>query len=428
MQLDNAAPTYLYQRRKIETIIPKVREVVAVSDSRVSVSWRAIGVILAVAGILSLDGCSHAKSVEATQSSPPKKWEFDVSAGFRGALALADDGTLYAAGNDNYLYAIHPDGRLAWKFNTGPGITNSPLVGADGTIYVVNAAGRLFAINFTGTEQWHSDLPATSTFESGSATDGNWLYTPARRGLCAVRLSGGDVRWETVIPFAQWGASVILQNGMIVYPGHGRMNAINSDDERQWEYPVLTQEAIDKNGGWPPPGPGYVTVAAAVGPDGTIYAPTLNSKFVALNGDGTLRWEISTRIASRGAPAIATDGTVYFEGGDAKLYAFDPGGSEKWELQTFGAAGSSVLLAEDGTIYVAGQPLYAVSPDGKLLWTFDTTTTTTLSPTLAPDGTLYVATQLGKLFAIPGTGGGLMHSSWPKYQHDIYNRGAVTSR
>jgi outer membrane protein assembly factor BamB len=394
------------------------------------VSKRAIAAILAIAGISSLDGCSSPKSpgADAKQAEPATKWVFNASGGLRGALALADDGTLYAAGRDNYLYAIHPDGQLAWKRATGAPIMTSPLIGPDGTIYVVNAAGRVFAINFTGTEQWHSDLPATMAFESGSATDGNWLYTPARHGLCAVRLSNGEVQWETVIPFAQWGSPFILGNSAIVYPGHGRMNAVDHDGSRQWEYPVLTQEAIDKNGGWPPPGPGYSDSASAVGPDGTIYGATGNSRFMALNGDGTLQWEVNSPMGNRASPVVSADGTVYFEGGDSKLYAFEPGGTKKWDLQTGDARESSPLLAEDGTIYVGGTMFYAISPDGKVLWTFNTRNETTTSPALAPDGTLYVATDGGKIFAFPTTGGGLMHSSWPKYQRDPYNRGAVTNR
>jgi len=386
---------------------------------------------LVIAVLLLIGGCSHSKSagtLGGDHAAPPVKWEFDASGGFVGALALADDGTVYAAGSDGTLYAVHPDGQLAWKRTLGPPIVNSPLIAPDGTVYVVNAGSRVIATNPNGTEQWHSDLPGIkNAYDSGSAIDGTWLYTSARHGLCALRLSDGEVQWETAIPFAQWGEPVILGNGLIVYPGHGRLNAIDTFGRRRWEYPVLTDEMIEKNGGWPPPANVGFT-GPVVGADGTIYATTASSKILALNGDGTLQWEFVTPTGNRTPPALAADGTVYFESTNATLYALDGSGHKKWDLFTQGTGLTSPLLAEDGTVYIGGSKFYAVSPEGKLLWAFDTKDHSTLSPTLAADGTLYVATTKGKLFAFATTGGGLMRSAWPKFQRDLHNSGAITSR
>jgi len=107
------------------------------------------------------------------------------------------------------------------------------------------------------------------------------------------------------------------------------------------------------------------------------------------------------------------------------LYAFDPMGNKKWELTMQGALDASPVLAEDGTIYAVATEFAAISPDGKKLWSFRTNSAVTSSPTIAPDGTVYFATYPGVIMAVPGTGGGLMQSSWPKFQHDAHNSGSA---
>ncbi len=56
------------------------------------------------------------------------------------------EGTIYIGSNNNYLYALHPDGTLKWKFGTGDGIFSSPRISPDGTVYVGSWDGYLYAI------------------------------------------------------------------------------------------------------------------------------------------------------------------------------------------------------------------------------------------------------------------------------------------
>jgi outer membrane protein assembly factor BamB len=56
------------------------------------------------------------------------------------------EGTIYIGSNNNYLYALNPDGRLKWKFKTGDGIFSSPRISSDGTVYVGSWDGYLYAI------------------------------------------------------------------------------------------------------------------------------------------------------------------------------------------------------------------------------------------------------------------------------------------
>ena len=370
-------------------------------------------------------GASGTRAPGAASTKIEPKWTYETHEQISAALALADNGTIYAAGQIGYLYALNPDGTLAWKFRTGP-VQDSPVLGPDGAIYVTTTAGSVFAINANGTQRWKGTIDKVVNYnQSGGAIDRISYYTPGRHGLTAVSLDSGEKRWETAIPFAQNGSPAILQNGVIFYPGHGRLNSIDTAGDPQWSFPNLSAEAIDRNGGWPPPGDAYFNSGIALGPDGTIYGATGNARFVALGQDQKMKWEFKTHYNNHAAPVVATDGTVYCGGGDGILYAFDLMGNKKWELTMQGALDASPVLAEDGTIYAVATEFAAISPDGKKLWSFRTNSAVTSSPTIAPDGTVYFATYPGVIMAVPGTGGGLMPSTWPKYQHDPHNSGSA---
>jgi len=65
------------------------------------------------------------------------------------APAVSKEGTIYIGSNNNYLYALNPDGTLRWKFETGDGIFASPRISRDGTVYVGSWDGCLYALGGT---------------------------------------------------------------------------------------------------------------------------------------------------------------------------------------------------------------------------------------------------------------------------------------
>jgi len=362
-----------------------------------------------------------------------EKWQFTQSGPVSAALALGDDGTVYAASEDGYLYALDAAGNLRWKFNAGP-MQVAPVLGADDTIYVTNEEQSIFAVNHNGTQQWVAGGGPYADKRMGSfsaAIDQAYLYAPWRGLLRAVRLTYGTFAWPAGYGYQNGGSVIKLANGLIVYTGAGRLDAVDSTGRIQWQYPVmdppLTVDMLTKNGGHIPVGNFLLDSPMAVGDDGTLYFCAVDSRLVALTSDGHFTWEFKTKTHSvnHAAPVIAADGTIYFASGDGTIYALFPNGRLKWASDAGGGPISAApVLAQDGTIYAAnGSGLFAVSAEGKLLVQAAVGGSVDSSPTIAPDGTVYVAGRAGRIVAFSGTHGGLLNSAWPKFQAGPGNSG-----
>lgn len=359
-----------------------------------------------------------------------------VSQQLKAPLALAEDGTLYVASENGTLYALSPAGQLQWESHVGA-VAAAPIVGEDGTIYVTNEDQEIYAVNPDGTHKWNSAGGEFANKKSpwrACALDSAWFYTTWRGAVRAVNLASGGMEWDADDGFESAGTVSVLPNGRVVYPGAGRLNAVDIAGKNVWRYPALPDMTVDDilaHGGRLPDGNFWLDSPMAIASDGTIYAAANyqtanNPRFVAISPDGELKWEFrnKTPVTNLASPVIAADGTVYFAGADGVLYALAPTGDSKWQLQTGGSISVSPLLAQDGTIYVLNDMgLFAVSPEGKLLSKTSMNVASTSSLTLAPDGTLYIAFRAGAVKAFSTPHGPLMSSPWPKFQHDTGNTG-----
>jgi outer membrane protein assembly factor BamB len=363
----------------------------------------------------------------------PEKWKFTKAGPISAALALGDDGVVYAASEDGFLYAVDAAGNLQWKFSAGP-MRVAPVLGADGTIYVTNADQSIFAVNHDGTQQWVAGGGPYADKGMGSvaaAIDQTYLYTPWRGQLHAVRLTYGTFGWPAGYGFQRGGSVTKLANGLVVYTDAGRLTAVDSTGRTQWQYPVmnppLTVDMITKNGGHVPMGNFWLDSAMAVGDEGTLYFCAVDSRMIALSGDGQLLWEFKTKNHSvnQAAPVIAADRTIYFASGDGTVYALYPGGKLRWAFDAAGGPfAATPVVAEDGTIYAANDGgVYAISSEGKLLAQAVVSGGVVASPTLGSDGTVYVAGRGGTIVAFAGGHGGLQNSAWPKFQAGPANSG-----
>jgi outer membrane protein assembly factor BamB len=394
-----------------------------------AVHWGlGIGAVM-IAAALAWQSYAPGRAPRSPYPAIPEKWEYTAGGNITGALALAADGTLYAANSDGFVYALDSEGNLKWKLKTGPMVA-SPVIGADGTIYVADEQERIYAINPNGTQQWQTGGGPYATQNLGklaAAIDNNFLYTPWRRQVHGIRLTNGDGEATFGANFDAGSSISILPSGLVVHAGRGRLEAVGADGKTAWQYPELTQEAIEKNNGFPPPGNFWLDSAMAVGADGTIYGAMGDGSFVAIGADGTLKWKFKTTqgwAGNHAAPVISSDGTIYFSSWAAILYAFSPDGTQKATIQIPGSIEVTPVISGDGTIFVlSGAALLAISPDGKVTEESQIGVGVTSAPTIGTDGTLYVATISGKILAFDGGHGGLMDSPWPKFQRDLANSG-----
>jgi outer membrane protein assembly factor BamB len=392
----------------------------------------AVASFLAAAALL----CACGKH-EATSSDSPgvaeitKKWEFTTGGIISGGLALAEDGSLYAACEDGFVYALDPNGKLQWKMYIGP-TESTPVIVSDGSVLVSNNHGRLFALNHSGDIRWQTDLYDGNTLNKNAGALGReYFYVPSRGNLSAARLTNGQVDWQSGWGGDQWGSVTLTPDGNLLSPGRGRLTALDSSGRVAWQYPPLTPEAIQRNGGFAlTPASFFVSSGIAVDADRHMYAGIGRTKFVAMGPDGSIKWEVKMDPKTQGSeinrssPVIAADGTIYFASSDSTLYAVDSFGTTKWKFQLRGPAQATPLLTQDGSIFVVtGRFLSAVSPAGELIAQAAAGSGAESSPTIALDGTIYVATYDFKVIAYAGSHGGLMNSPWPKFQADVANTG-----
>lgn len=97
-----------------------------------------------------------------------------------------------------------------------------------------------------------------------------------------------------------------------------------------------------------------------IGADGTIYFADDTGDLVAVNHNGTLKWNAEDACPALYdmSPAIGADGTIYCPEHEGPLKAFTDGGqgkvNKKWELEIGDDGNSSPAIGTDGTIYITG--------------------------------------------------------------------------
>jgi outer membrane protein assembly factor BamB len=113
----------------------------------------------------------------------------------------------------------------------------------------------------------------------------------------------------------------------------------------------------------------------AISADGTIYVAGLDTTLIALNPDGTTRWQASLPEIPLGPLALGPDGIVYVTDSKGGLSAFSPDGNLLWtySMEATGKPSHGAIVAPNGIIYYLietplGDILNALLPDGQLLW------------------------------------------------------------
>ncbi len=359
---------------------------------------------------------------------------------------IGTDGTVYVGTTTTTpsLMAFNPDGSIKWSVPTQGQVGDfSPALGPDGTIYITTSYlsttdnlyhGNLYAIGSDGTIHWQ--VPSTTPIVTSPAIgpDGS-IYVTTNGNLYAFN-SDGTLKW-TFTPFQFAPLDYIVSMPAIgpdgtIYVGsyysfidsnnvsylQGLLYAVAPTGATKWTYQL--------------PIPMTSQSAPAIAPDGTIYVGTNTTRssghlsypdcnFVALNSDGTLKWQNKT---AGGNPVIGTAGTVYSVGsvtqGLSYIQALSPPPPSDVPLSAFTVAPTTVIggnfvtfnitlaspanLGGDSVVLTSDSPYAVVKPSLNVLPGDTTLAFVVVIPAVAADTVVTVtATSGGVTLSAPLT-------------------------
>lgn len=332
--------------------------------------------------------------------TPELKWQGWVGESVTSGIMVGSDGAVYAQGEHGRLVAFNPDGTLHWDFSMCHDTESSPCIGPDSAIYTNNGGSLLYAISPGGVIKW--------TIETSSRTGGSPVPTPdglvlqcSDDKLLALDMDGTLSWYAPAYGIADTIQAPAIDSGGVIYfyDGSGNLTALWPDGSQKWSSPIGSKY---RRGNTSP----------VVGDDGTIYFG-LGQTMYAFNPDGTEKWSFVTYESDlHSSPAIAADGSIYF-GSTGKPFAYcgwlialNADGTLKWEHRFEGSLDASPAVDAAGTVYAGywQDTLKAINPDGTLKWAYDTGCAVTSSPAIGADGTVYVGGADGRVYAIgPGT-------------------------
>jgi outer membrane protein assembly factor BamB len=324
-------------------------------------------------------------------------WTF--SAGYQWAeVAVGDDGTVYCAGEDGFVYALTPEGDELWHYDTTARISSGPVLGPNDTLYVFNGESKLVAVSTQGKLKWKRRLECSGGRTGSITAVGDRVYVSTLfRNLYALTTQG-ELLWAKA-----WDAGVsrkVLAHDSRIYVGAGGRNnaphhhlyCLGEDGSEIWAHDagcsVNTSPVLLETG------------AIAFGTDEGL---------MAVDETGELQWRSLQERAISRDPVARADGTIVCVTGDS-IYALSNSGQDVWQLDisSFGkrmANAYALAVSGNGQIYTGiGNSLIAVAPEGKLVWVYRYGRDYRKSLECAPavgNGMVYAVSWDGVLHAVP---------------------------
>jgi len=273
-----------------------------------------------------------------------------------GAAVTAAGQTVYAPGNDDYVYAIDAaTGKGLWRYKTG-GRIGAPVTVAGGVIYF-----------------------------------GSWDHY-----IYAVRAADGSLLWRYATGYYVESAPAVSDGVVYVGGGDNRVYALNGADGRLiWRF--ATQ------------GPVYTDISVA---DGIVYAGSYDHSIYAIGAStGRMLWSYST--GGEIGPGLAVQGSRLVAGShDDSVYGLDSDtGALLWRFLTGGLVGSAPVIA-GGSVYVGSDDdnVYAIALEsGAKIWAFRTGGNVWAKAATAA-GTVYTGSLDGHVYALTSATGKLIWS------------------
>jgi outer membrane protein assembly factor BamB len=198
-------------------------------------------------------------------------------------------------------------------------------------------------------------------------------------------LQYGDVLWEFESERGiSFYPSVGVDNTIHIISGERKILAINPDGTKKWEFETIS---------------GIMSLPV-LDATNVLYAGAYR-KIYAINPDGAKKWETEIEGNIISSLAIDINGTIYVTSFGTKIYAINPDGSQKWKLEVEEQSASSPVIGANGIIYINSfNKIYAINPDGSIEWKTEVGGTIESSLAIGPNGTIYTASSEPKIYAI----------------------------
>jgi hypothetical protein len=231
-----------------------------------------------------------------------QKWNFTLTKNIYAQLAVGADDTIYISDFHGPFYAIRSSGTLQWM-KIGSGSYGGVALARDGTIYAATE-NNLTAYHQDGQAYWTVPIwvDAQLVIEDNGAilatgyqcnlTPGYCsLTTP--RSLFALNSFDGSVKWSSSSPYPDFHPSLAWDGSIyMVYGGDNKTSALNPDGTVKWTIQVDTT--------W--------STAGVVDSNNALYVHSKEG-IVAIGPDGKVKWS----FPDPGYPiALASDGTLYY--------------------------------------------------------------------------------------------------------------------
>lgn len=149
------------------------------------------------------------------------------SFGLDAAMAVGDDGTIYACPIDSRLVAVAADGRFKWEFKTKTYSRNhaSPVIAVDGTIYFASGDGTVYALNPDGSQKWALETPGGAVSASPILAEDGTIYVVSGTVLIAVSPEGKLLAKSPVDAGAESSPTIAPDGTVYVAWRNGKISA-----------------------------------------------------------------------------------------------------------------------------------------------------------------------------------------------------------
>ncbi len=348
------------------------------------------------------------KSNAVTSTRPGTiKWKKGTGGYVSSSPALSDDGHVYFASEDGYIYSCDQYGNSRWRYNAFS--TNQKIsiaLAANSDMYYTTPKGTFCALNSNGAKKW-SFLVSSSPFAPLVGKNGNVYITTQDGSL--IRITQNSSPFKLLSVGSQITTPPVIGNNAIYFgTRNGYLYSFDFDGNLNWKYPF------------------YASLNhTALGSNGVIYVSTTDGVVYAINSYGVPSWHCNLSTAPTSSFAINSDGTLYIAAGDT-LYAVDTSnGHIKWTYKANGKITSTPAVADNGNIYFGSDDgnLYSLDKNGNVLWKFQTYGEIETSPVIDQNGIIYFGSDDDYLYAIYGTSQGLANSNWPMYRGNARHTG-----